>query len=264
MSVAKSRLDERLESLGAWSGVAWFIFAAGGFIGSRLVPAKSPATNSVELAAFISDHKIQILVGMTILLIGGFPFLITWSLTLAYQIKLYVNPSPLAFNFNVAVGGYGAIIGMLTGVIGCAMAFRVDTMSPDTTQLLYDLIFFLFLIPWPAFAMWLFVVGFAILSDCNSGIMFPRWVGYFSMWAGALEVLAFLPVFWYSGPWSYNGLVAFWVPGGSFFIWVVVLAVMQVSRIKLARANAVADWEYPELRSRADISDPSVVEPTKV
>src|SRR5829696_4042584 len=112
----------------------------------------------------------------------------------------------------------------------------VDTLAPDTTQLLYDLIWFLFLIPWPPFMLWQFLTGFAILSDANRQTMFPRWTGYFSLWAGALEVFSALSVFFYSGPFSYNGLVTFWVPGVSFFGWVLVMAIVQVRRLPLARA----------------------------
>ena len=37
-----------------------------------------------------------------------------------------------------------------------------------------------------------------------------------------------LSVFFYDGPFSYNGLVTFWVPAVSFFVWVLVLAVVQI------------------------------------
>jgi hypothetical protein len=116
-------------------------------------------------------------------------------------------------------------------VIGSAMAFRVNSLDPHTTQLLYDLIWFLFLIPWPPFLLWQFTAGFAILSACNDQSVFPRWTGYFSLWAGALEIFSALSVFFYRGPFSYNGLVTFWVPGVSFFIWVLVLAIVQIRRM---------------------------------
>lgn len=222
------RFDGRLERLGAWSGIAWVILAGGGFAGSGLLPVHAASTRPSELAAFLSDIKYQILIGMLVLLIGGYTFLMTWSITVAYQVRKYANPSPMAFYVMFAVGLNGAIIGMLCGVLGSAMAFRVNTLSPDTTQLLYDLIWFLFLIPWPPFMLWQFVTGFAILSDQNSGIMFPRWMGYFSLWAGALEMFSALSVFFYNGPFSYNGLVTFWVPGVSFFVWVLVFSVMQI------------------------------------
>jgi hypothetical protein len=221
-------LDSRLEQLGAWSGIAWVICAGAGFGGSGLLPVQAASTAPAELAGYLSDMKHQILIGMLMLLIGGFTFLLTWSMTLAYQVRKYADPSPMAFYVLFAAGMIGAIIGMLCGVIGSAMAFRVDTLSPDTTQLLYDLIWFLFLIPWPPFMLWQLVTGFAILSDRNTGVMFPRWIGYFSLWAAALEIFSALSVFFYDGPFSYNGLVTFWVPGVSFFVWVLVFAVVQI------------------------------------
>jgi hypothetical protein len=228
MNDGLSRLDSRLERLGAWSGIAWVIMAAGAFVGSGLVPPRSPSVSPLEFAEFVTDHKYRILIGMLALLIGGYTFLMTWSMTFAYQVKKYANSSPLAFYVLFAVGLNGAIIGMLCGVLGSAMAYRVDALEPATTQLLYDLILFLFLVPWPPFTLWQIVAGFAILSSTNDETVFPRWTGYFSMWAGALELFSAMCVFFYSGPFSYNGLVTFWVPGASFFIWVLVLAIVQI------------------------------------
>jgi len=230
-----SRFDSQLERLGAWSVIAWVVVCGGGFGVTGLLPVQAASSRPAELAAQLSEIKYQILIGMMLVLIGGLTFLITWSITMAYQVRKYANPSPLAFYGMVAVGLTGAIIGMLCAVIGSAMAFRVDTLAPDTTQLLYDLIWFLFLIPWPPFMLWQLLAGFAILSDQNTGVMFPRWLGYFSLWASALEVFSALSVFFYDGPFSYNGLVTFWVPGASFFIWVLVFAVVQIRAWKTVK-----------------------------
>lgn len=250
MGMKESLLDKRLEQLGVWSGVAWVVLCGGGFFGSGLVPPRPPSMSAVDFAAFVSDHKIQILVGMMFVLIGGYTFLTTWSITMAYQIRKYANPSPLAFFVLVVVGLDGGIIGMLCGVAGSAMAYRVETLAPPTTQLLYDIILFLFLIPWPPFMLWQFVTGFAILSSSNTEVMFPRWLGFFSLWAGALELFSALCVFWYNGPFSYSGLVSFWVPGGSFFAWVIVFAYVQIKnwpRVKDGLPDASPQEESPDV-----------------
>lgn len=228
--------DRQLERLGAWSGIAWVTLCGGGFFASGLLPVWTPSTDPSELATHLSELKYQIMVGMLMVLAAGVTFLLSWSLTFAYQVRKYANPSPLAFYVLTLVGFLGALIGMMCGVVGSAMAFRVDTLAPETTQLLYDLIWFLFLIPWPPFMLWQLVSGFAILSDTNRQTMFPRWLGYYSIWASAMEMLSALCVFFYNGPFSYNGLVTFWVPGVSFFIWVLVLAIFQIRRLPLATA----------------------------
>lgn len=251
MTANSSSLDEKLEWLGAWSGIAWIVIGGAAFVGSRLVPPRSPSMNAVEFADFVADHKYQILIGMLALLVGGFTFLMTWSLTLAYQVKKYANNSALAFCVLFGVGLIGGVIAMLCGVLGSATAYRVDALDPATTQLLYDLILFLFLIPWPPFMLWQFITGFAIISSTNTETVFPRWTAYFSMWAGALELFSAMCVFFYDGPFSYSGLVTFWVPGGSFFAWVLVMAIVQirgVARLKesssITTVVEVPDSEY--------------------
>jgi hypothetical protein len=253
MKQDSNSFDKRLEWLGACSGLAWVVSAAGAFLGSGLVPPRSPGMSAVDFAGFVADHKYRILIGMLVLLIGGYTFLLTWSLTFAYQVKKYANPSRLAFSVLMAVGLNGAIIGMLCGVIGSAMAYRVNVVDPTVTQLLYDVILFLFLIPWPPFLLWQFTAGFAILSETNIGNVFPRWTGYFSIWAGALEMFSATCVFFYRGPFSYNGLVTFWVPGASFFLWVLVLAFVQLrglSRLKPAVTVATSPNAFEPLENR--------------
>jgi hypothetical protein len=267
MTANSSRLDKRLERLGAWSGIAWVFMAGAAFLGSGLVPPVSPSVSPVEFVDFVSDHKYRILIGMLALLIGGYTFLMTWSITLAYQVKKYANPSSLAFWVMFAVGLNGAVIGMLCGVLGSAMAYRADALDPATTHLLYDLILFLFLIPWPPFMLWQFVTGFAILSSSNTEVLFPRWTGYFSLWAGALEVFSALCVFWYSGPFSYQGLVTFWVPGASFFIWVLVMAPVQLkgwSRVENRSLNRAAVQHQPEAVDSPEACSPELGESARV
>ncbi|MFL6090186.1 MAG: hypothetical protein ACJ71Z_08610 [Aeromicrobium sp.] len=225
---AMGNLDQRLERLGAWSGLAWVLFAGSGFVGAGLVPVQNANTDAGALAGYLNEFRIQILIGMLVLLIGGYTFLITWSLTLAQQIRKYANPSSMAFHLLVNIGLANAIIGMLVGLFGSAMAFRVQTMAADTTQLLYDLLWWLFLLPWAPTMLWQAVAGFAILSKHNEGVMFPRWLGYFSLWGAALEPFSALSVFYYFGPFSYNGLVVLWVPGVSFFVWVLTFSIVQV------------------------------------
>ena len=205
-----------------------------------LVPVRDAGTNASDLAAYLSEFRYQILIGMLVLLIGGYTFLITWSLTLAYQVRKYANTSPMTFYLLFAIGLANSVIGMLCGVLGSAMAFRVTTMAPDTTQLLYDLIWWLFLIPWAPTMLWQVLTGFAILSEYNTGVMFPRWLGYFSLWAAAVEPFSAVSVFYYFGPFSYNGLVVFWVPGVSFFVWVSLLAFVQVRGWKRVRGIPIA------------------------
>jgi hypothetical protein len=238
MTVGKSLLDRRLEILGAWSGIAWVVICGGGFGGSGLVPVFSPATKPEVLSAFIVGHRYQILIGMMLVLFGGYTFLMTWSLTFAYQVRKYASTSQLAFYLMVIVGVNGGVIGMLCGTIGSAMAYRAGSVDPATIQVMYDLIWFLFLIPWPPFLLWQLVAGFAILSKSNDERYFPRWTGYFCLWAGALEVFSALSVFFYRGPFSYNGAVTFWLPGASFFIWVLVLSIVQIR--SWSRSNEMA------------------------
>ena len=77
---------------------------------------------------------------------------------------------------------------------------------------------------------------------------FPRWMGYYTLWAALMfEVgaIAFLPK---TGPFSWSGLFVFWCPFLIFFTWMTVLAVCLLRAISLQRR---AEQRAPSMTSEA-------------
>ena len=79
------------------------------------------------------------------------------------------------------------------------------------------------------------VIGIAVLADKRATPVFPRWAGYFSIWAGLLITPASLDVFFISGPLACNGAFAWWVLLVAFFVWLIGMTV--------ATSQAVGDHE---------------------
>ncbi len=243
-------LDEFFERLVPWAGFAWIVFATLGFFVSGIVPVQSPSTSPEDFVAYLTEKKLWIQFGMECLLIGGTPAMMIWGIGLISQIRKYVNPSPFVFHFCNQVVLMTAFSGVLVGFLGVLMAFRIDRLDPATLQALYDLILFIFLISWSPFMIWQLMIGFAILSKTNDQALFPRWTGYFCIWAAILEIPDAFAVYWLSGPFSYNGAIAFWIPAVGFFNWVMIMSIMQLKRGKLVRQ---APQIEPEERFRRAI-----------
>ena len=85
---------------------------------------------------------------------------------------------------------------------------------------MHDAAWFLFLFSWPPFSIWIGAVGVAILRDTAPEPTFPRWSGYLGLWTALLFTPAALMAFFKTGPMSYNGIIAFYIPTFIFFIWV--------------------------------------------
>ncbi len=54
------------------------------------------------------------------------------------------------------------------------------------------------------------------------GIGRGRWVGYFNIWAGLLQIPGAMMPFFKTGPFAWDGLFAFWMPLVVFSLWIYV------------------------------------------
>ena len=77
--------------------------------------------------------------------------------------------------------------------------------------------------------------GVVILQDHRPVPGIPRWVGYVCVWAGLLFSPGSFLVFFKDGPMAWNGLLVFWVPIGSFLVWMVAVV------MAMLRATAAAE-----------------------
>ena len=66
-------------------------------------------------------------------------------------------------------------------------------------------------------------MGLAIVSDNHERPVFARWLGYFNIWVAILFLPGGLITFFKSGPFAWNGLLAFWLPLTVFFLWYIVM-----------------------------------------
>ena len=106
----------------------------------------------------------------------------------------------------------GSLIGQGSTWIFEAAAYRLDDTPPVIVRAIHDLAWFTFLAPWPSFTVWCVALALAIFADRRTAPSFPRWAAFLSLWTGLLFVPACL-IFWFKvGPFSWNGIIAFYVP----------------------------------------------------
>jgi hypothetical protein len=89
-------------------------------------------------------------------------------------------------------------------------------------QTLSDFGFIIFIGPALPGALQMLTVAFAVLGDRNAEPVFPRWVGYFNVWTAILAMPGCLVTLFKSGPFAWNGVLAFWVAAIAFGLWVNV------------------------------------------
>jgi hypothetical protein len=118
-----------------------------------------------------------------------------------------------------------------------AAAFRPDR-SPEVTQTIHDLGWFLLFMPVVPFVVQTISIGIATLQDRGAEPVFARWVGYFNLWCAVLFTPGVFLTFFKSGPLSYQGVLVYWIPLIVFFIWWAVMCFVLRGAILRERAES--------------------------
>ena len=203
-----------------WTGPAMLLFFWLGFMYcAEYLPPPSAAQTPDELVAMIKANLGGFRLGMLITMFG-FALMIPWGVAIAARLRPTEGSFPVLTYTQIGCVAAASLIGQGATWIFEVVAYRLDDTDPYIIRAIHDLAWFTFLAPWPSFTVWCFAQGVAIFRDRRPTPDFPRWAGYLSIWTGVLFVPACL-IFWFKvGPFSWNGLIAFYVPVFIFFIWV--------------------------------------------
>jgi hypothetical protein len=205
----------------AWIGPALTVIFAIGLIPlAHFFPPPAPSRSAASIQELYTHHLTAGRIGCVLMSLA-MAMIAPWGATLAMTMRRTERGMPIltVIQFaSVAVCTMCAV--MLTMVWGTA-AFRPDTLSPGTTRMLNDFAWFLFLFDWAPFTVWVASFGVAVLLDSTGTCLFPRWVGYTSLWMSLLFLPAGLIIFFKTGAFAFDGLIAMYIPTFCFFCWII-------------------------------------------
>lgn len=216
--------------LSVWSGVVFMVLFSLGFVAiSRFLPPPSPNLTGGEVAAFYRDNLFMIRLGL-VLSQAALVFYLFWVAAIASQLKRIEGSSAILADAQL-LGGLGGCVAILIAcLVWATVSFRPDR-SPDLLLLLNDLGWIIFTTTFAPFMTQDFAIAAAIFADKSKTPLYPRWVGYFNIWTPLLFVPAGLILFFKTGPFAWNGILAFWIPLIIFFIWMIVMTIMTLRAI---------------------------------
>ena len=137
------------------------------------------------------------------------------------QMKRMDGPGPVLAYAYMAAGAVAALPGCyLCGLSFAASVFRPDR-DPQLIAFLYEMGFIGFIGCMGCFAVQYIVFATAIFLD-RRGI-FPKWLGYMTVWNLVTELLAAPVWIFREGFYSWNGLISFYLGTLLFVIWLVCL-----------------------------------------
>lgn len=211
-----------------WSiPVFYNIFGIVFLVLGRIMPPKSPTSSLQDIVGFMQSPYLLVAASLLALSLGM--FFMSGGLVIA-QMKRMQGVGPAL--------RYSCLAGMMVGSIpGCIFpmlcfalgAFR-PSYDPQILALLYDIGFLAFVGSLGCFCLQYMVFAIAIFLDRRE--IFPKWLGYVTIWCYVTELVAAPVWITRSGPFAWDGLLAFWLGTLIFVVWEMCLCVCLYKAIK--------------------------------
>jgi hypothetical protein len=234
-------MSERAQTIMIWWGLIFmyiYCFTLWGLL--DMMPPPPAGLSADEVAQFYTQNSLAIRLGAVIASwtsAFGVPFAVVMALQLARLEKGVPAWSVLAFAGGILMTMFLVLPPIFWGVA----AFSPERM-PEITALMHELGTLTLVTTDQYFIFQMVPIAYIALAwpaDANSP--FPRWIGYFTIWAAMmfeLGAIAFIPK---SGPFAWNGLFVFWCPLIIYGTWVTAMSVSMLRALgRQRRAAALA------------------------
>jgi hypothetical protein len=225
-------MNRKAQLICVWCGpVCAVLFAIGAvFLGQFIPPLVSPSDGAAEVARKFAEHTGAIRVGAMICVIS-MSLVGPWGAVVAAQFRRIEGRFPVLSYVQLVCVAVGTAVIVLMSMFWAVAAFRPESYSHETVMVLNDIAYFLFLFTWTPFVIWALAIALAIFTDNNKVPVYPRYVGYVSLWTALLFCGAAGMEYFKTGPFAWNGVGALYIPVGVFFVWLAALTVETVKNI---------------------------------
>jgi len=216
-------MNTKIQRLCAWSAIPFLgIFVLGFGLVARFIPPQSPTESAADLAAFYTQNHTGIIAGQLIGILA-MCFMFFWPAAISAQIaRIERGAFPILATVQYAAAMILCLLFMLCSLIWTTAAYRSD-ISPDLLRTLNDCAWLIFVVAYPEYAAQMVSIAIAGFIDTRPQPFLPRW----ACWATALEAVigagGIFAGFVTGGPLAWNGMIGFWIPIGSFVIWLLVV-----------------------------------------
>ena len=204
-------LTRKTNLFGAWCGVIYLaMLFVGWLVIAGFFPLHQPSAGAEEISAILRNDVNRIRVGMVVVMWGAAIFLPFAATVADYVSRIEGRNGPLTRITTMA--GYGnAMLTFYPPMYWLVAAFRPER-SNELLYLLNDIGWLQFIGGLSLVMPMIVVVGICALYDKSPTPVFPRWCGFACFLGFVLMLPDQLLFFFQSGPFAWNGLIAFWIP----------------------------------------------------
>jgi hypothetical protein len=171
---------------------------------SWMMPPRSPSNSTLGVVEFMQSRNL--LLACTILTLAMGLTAVGNAVYLTQIKRMSVSP---IFRFTFLAGSIsGAIVGCLFPMFCFGLGAFRSGYRPEILAMLYDFGYLAYMGSLGCFCVNWAAMGLAILLDKNN--ILPKWLGYYTIWQYMTELFAAPMWIAKSGPFAWNGLLAFW------------------------------------------------------
>ena len=223
-----------------WSIIFLIVFAVAWWGLLHMMPPPDASLTADEVAAFYVEYGSDIRWG-AMLASWVSAFMVPLSVVVAIQMARFEKGVPawsiLAFAGGITMSMFLVFPPICWGVA----AFTVDRM-PEVTALMHELSLLTLTSTDQYYVFMWFPLAYVSIRQKvhDQRSPFPRWYGWFTLWAAIAFEVGALVFHFKSGPFSWNGALVFWMPLVLFFLWLAVTYFQLLRALPLQMAQAAA------------------------
>ena len=219
------------EVAAGWISLLGLVLFSIGFMAlMEFIPPPSPADGAEVFATRYEENAFGIRLGAIFLLLG-IPFLLPIYAAISTAILRMSTRSLTLAYIQFGAGLMIVMPALIMAILFATISFRPER-GIEYVYLMSDFSWLLFVTVTPPVTLQTLVTGWAILIDKSPTPVFPRWVGFLNIWVGILAIPGVFAVLFKTGPFAWDGLLAFWLPLGVFFVWFAVMLWQIISQGK--------------------------------
>jgi hypothetical protein len=171
---------------------------------SWMMPPRPPSNPTPAIVEFMQSRNL--LIACTILTLSMGLTAVGNAVYLTQIKRMSVSP---VFRFTFLAGSTGgAIVGCLFPMFCFGLGSFRSGYKPEILAMLYDFGYLAYMGSLGCFCVNWSAMGLAILLDKNN--ILPKWLGYYTIWQYMTELFAAPMWIAKTGPFAWNGLLAFW------------------------------------------------------
>lgn len=227
-------MNRTAQRLGAWGGIVSIVVLAIGFWWiAGFLPPPRPSLDPAQVADYFDRNRQRIRVGMLISMWGS-TLLMPWAAAVHLQLKRVEGRFPVLANTQYGMGVLLVAEFVFLILFWQTTAFRSDR-DPKIVQAFNDLAWIPFVALTSTIVFQALMMSLVMLLDRSAEPLFPRWAGYFNLWATICLTPGSLVPFFHDGPLAWDGLIALYLPLVAFASWVIVNSALLLKAIDTRR-----------------------------